>query len=44
MFTFVRTLVLYDAATAALTAPPAGPYATLQIGRNQLVALCYNAL
>ena len=44
MFTFVRALVLYNAATAALAAPPAGPYATLRIGGNQLVALCYNAL
>jgi hypothetical protein len=44
MLTFVRALVLYDAATAALVAPPNGPYATLRIGGNQLVALCYNTL
>jgi hypothetical protein len=44
MLTFVRALVLYNAATAALAAPPDGPYATLRIGGNQLVALCYNAL
>jgi hypothetical protein len=44
MLTFVRALVLYDAAAAALAAPPDGPYATLRISRNQLVVLCYNAL
>jgi hypothetical protein len=44
MLTFVRALVLYNAAAAALTAPSDGPYATLRIGGNQLVALCYNAL
>jgi len=44
MLTFVKALVLYNAAAAALVAPPDGPYATLRIGRNQLIALCYNAL
>jgi hypothetical protein len=44
MLTFVKALVLYNAAAAALVAPPDGPYATLQISRNQLIALCYNAL
>jgi hypothetical protein len=44
MLTFVRALVLYNAAAAALAAPPNGPYATLRIGGNQLIALCYNAL
>jgi hypothetical protein len=44
MLTFVRALVFYDAAAAALVAPPNGPYATLRIGGNQLIALCYNAL
>jgi hypothetical protein len=44
MLTFVRALVLYNAAAAALAAPPDGPYATLRIGGNQLTALCYNAL
>jgi hypothetical protein len=29
MLTFVRALVLYNAAAAALVAPPDGPYATL---------------
>jgi hypothetical protein len=44
MLTFVRALVFYNAAAAALAAPPNSPYATLQISGNQLVALYYNAL